>query len=230
MVKRFRIKEGVLRFEDFVTEFNDYLRVPAEVCEIDFNNLLHISKPLRLDHTQIKSIDFGKLITVTNVYLPDNIEVTENLYWAEAIIGKGLKVNSPRLEKLGVYSHKPFIYLSGTVGGFLEKRTRQRDELIALGYGVYSPGNHMTFGDPIADNNPKLVYDVDIKAMEKADIIVFDLSNLSPGTCAELGYAIAAKWYKTKRLYALNLNTKNFFIKGLAAYLRPLQENWEELK
>ena len=218
--KRYRVVDGVLRFENGVTSFEDYLTVPEGVIAIDFNELEHITKPLRLSDTQITEIDFKNLITVDNVYLPKKIKIIENLYWADKFIFPQKNymweiIKSPRLKYLNVYNDRPLVYLSATVVNYLEKRAQQRDELLNANYAVYSPGTHMTLGDPVADKYPSLVADIDIKAMEKADVILFDLTNLSAGTCAELGYAIAKGWHKEKRLYYLWKDTTNFFIKGL---------------
>lgn len=223
--KRYRIKDGILRFENGVKTFDDYLTVPESLLSIDFNEVEHIKKPLRLDHTRIKFIDFKKVITVGTVYLPDGVEIVEKLYWAEHIMsGNFGRIDSQRLLYMNMYlsssmRYRPLVYLSGTVVGYLVLRDRQRMLLNVANLGVYSPGNHMTLGDSIADNYPKLVADIDILAMERAEYIFFDLHNLSPGTCAELGYAIAAGWHKTKKLYYMYKDTPNFFINGLLRYM-----------
>lgn len=223
--KRYRIKDGILRFENNVKTFDDYLTVPESLLSIDFNEVEHIKKPLRLENTNIKSIDFKKVITVGAVYLPKDVEIIENLYWADYIVVTNPKrIQSARLLYMNMYltdniTYRPLVYLSGTVVGYLVLRDRQRALLNIAGLGVYSPGNHMTLGDPIADKYPKLVADIDILAMERAEYIFFDLNNLSPGTCAELGYSIAAGWHKTKKLYYMYKDTPNFFINGLLRYM-----------
>lgn len=213
--KRYRIKDGVLRFEDGITVFEDYLRIPDTVIAIDFNEVQHITKPLHLEHTNISLVDFKDVITVDNVYLPPFTTVYEKLYWANHISANAAEGDSERLMYLGIYDKRKLIYLSGTVSGHIPLRTEQRSKLFAAGYGVYSPGNHITFGDPVADKYPHIVGEIDIKALDKCDIIFFDLNNLSPGTCAELGYAVAKEWYKTKRIYYMFNDNPNFFIRHL---------------
>lgn len=218
--KRYRIVDGVLRFENDIDVFEDYLYVPEGVFSLDFNNVQHLKKPLdlsRLPH--LKEIDLKNLVTIDRLYLPPNVSIKENLYWAHQIVAPNAEINSVRMKHVGVYDRRTLIYLSGTIKGYLDLRRQQRDRLISEGFAVYSPGNHITFGDPVADNNPKLVADIDIQAMERAEIIFFDLNNLSPGTCAELGYAIGAGWHITKELYYMYTDTPNFFINGLLRYM-----------
>lgn len=215
--KRYRIKNGILRFEDEVTVFEDYLKVPDTVISVDFNNVRFITKPLHLENTDITEIDFKNVITVDTVYLPPFTVIKEDLYWMENLICHLPEVaHSSRMFYLGTYKrNSKLVYLSGTVTGHIPLRTEQRDKLFAAGFGVYSPGNHITFGDPVADKYPMLVGELDIKALEKCDIILFDLTNLSSGTCAELGYVVAKEWYKTKRIYYMYNDNPNFFIRHL---------------
>lgn len=219
--KRYRITDGVLRFENDIDVFEDYLYVPEGVFSIDFNNVRHLRKPLDLSKLiYLKEIDLKDLITLDVLYLPKDVKIKENLYWANKIVAPGNPtIISSRLHRLNVYDRRTLIYLSGTIKDHLHLRAEQSDFLIKEGFAVYSPGNHITFGDPVADNNPKLVADIDIQAMEKADIIFFDLNNLSPGTCAELGYAIGAGWHISKELYYMYKDTPNFFINGLLRYM-----------
>jgi hypothetical protein len=219
--KRYRVIDGVLRFEDGVSSFEDYLIVPEGVSSIDFNQLLHIYKPLRLSYTKLTEIDFKNLITVDHIYLPATIKnITDNLYWANGIHVPDLSnvnIISKRLLHLNVYRPDlELIYLSASVLGMLDKRAEQRFLLQQAGYAVYSPGNHMTLGDPVAEAYPEVVADIDIAALERAQVIFFDLTKLTPGTCAEVGYVAAQpEWIKSKRLYYLYAPTTNFFIKGL---------------
>lgn len=215
--KRYRIKNGILRFEDGVTVFEDYLKVPDTVTSIDFNDVRFITKPLHLENTDITEIDFKNVITVDTVYLPPFTRIKENLYWIENLICHLPEViHSPRMFYLGTYKrHSKLVYLSGTITGHLPLRTEQRKKLYAAGFGVYSPGNHITFGDPVAEEYPMLVGELDVKALKKCDVILFDLTNLSPGTCAELGYVVAKEWYKTKRIYYIYNDHPNFFIRHL---------------
>ena len=213
--KRYRIRDGVLRFEDGVTVFEDYLQVPDTVIAVDFNEVKHILKPLNLSNTKIDVVDFREVLTVRQVILPENVIILENLYWADEIKGKTYVGRSQRLKFLGIYDNRPLVYLSGTVTGHIPLRTEQRDTIYDAGYGVYSPGNHITFGDPVAEKYPLLVYELDMLALQKAEVIFFDLTNLSPGTCAELGYVVGQGWDRTKRVYYLYKDTPNFFINGL---------------
>jgi len=217
--KRYHIKDGVLRFENSITVFEDYLKVPNTVVAIDFNEVEHLRKPLHLEHTDIVEIDFKNVITVDTVYLPPFTLIKENLYWAEHFITHAPTVESSRLLYLGLYDYRELVYLSGTVSGHLPLRAKQASQIFAVGYGVYSPGNHITFGDPVADKYPSIVGEIDIKALEKCNIIFFDLNNLSPGTCAELGYVVAKEWYKTKRIYYMFNDNPNFFIRHLLTKL-----------
>jgi|GEM_PF-4098796 len=217
--KRYRIVNGILRFENGVSSFEDYLIVPEGVCAIDFNELEFLKKPLRLTNTRITEIDFKNVITVDNVYLPAKITIKERLYWANKFVfpvSHNCQIlESPRMLYLNVYDDRPLVYLSASVVGMLEARDIQRQEMLRCGYAVYDPGNHITLGHPVADKYPGLVADMDVWAMERADILFFDLTKLTPGTCAELGYAIAKKWYKEKRCYYMYKDTLNFFINGL---------------
>jgi len=214
--RRYRIRDGILRFEDGVTVFEDYLQIPETVTSVDFNEVRHVLKPFSLMNTLIKEIDFKQVITVKGVHLPSGVKITENLYWADEIFSQGCIVeHSSRMKYLGIYDHRELVYLSGSVSGHLPLRTEQRDIIYNAGYGVYSPGNHITFGDPVADEYPSLVADFDLWALDKCRVIFLDLTNLSPGTCAELGYIIAKGWAKTKRVYYLYKGTSNFFINGL---------------
>ena len=218
--KRYRIRDGVLRFEDYVSSFEDYLNIPEGVLSIDFNNVQHIKKPLNLFGTLIRELDFKNVITVDTVYLPENCKVKENLYYANKIfLPISSTVDSARLKDINVYDNRTLIYLSGTVVGYLELRKQQTKKLIEAGFAVYDPGNFMTLGDPVADKYPKLVADIDILMMNRAEIIFFDLNNLSAGTCAELGYSIASDWHISKELWYMYKDTKNFFINGLLRYM-----------
>lgn len=111
---------------------------------------------------------------------------------------------------------------------YLELRACQRAVILyeteykRISLAVYSPGNHMTVGDNVADEYPKLVFDIDVAMLDKAEVILFDLTNLSPGTSAELGYCLAkinTEPYKSKRMYYIYEPTKNFFINGLLSKL-----------
>ena len=230
--KRYRINDGVLRFENDIDVFEDYLYVPEGVFFLDFNNVKHLRKPLDLTRLpNLKEIDLKNLITVDILYLPADVTIKENLYWANYISAPGNpKITSARLHHLNVYDKRTLIYLSGTISGYLELRAKQRKQLLDEGFAVFSPGNHITFGDPIADNNPKLVAEIDIAAMEKAEIIFFDLNNLSPGTCAELGYAIGAGWHLTKELWYMYKDTPNFFINGLLKHMNRVDSLEEFIK
>lgn len=220
--KRYRIKDGVLRFEDGVHVFDDYLRVPRDVHALDFNQLLYITKPLRLEHTKIIFLDFKHLLMVKDVFLPKDTIVVESLYWSGKITNSSAASHSERMFKLRLEQGKKLVYLSGTVKDYLGLRETQSQIIYDMGFGVYSPGNHITFGDENAEI-PGLVYNIDINAMELADVFVFDLNNLSPGTCAELGYVIGAGWHKTKELfYIMDKPTPNFFINGLISNMEKL--------
>ena len=228
MSKEFEITQNrTLRYNDNVTTINVENFSFDGVAYIDFNNVEHIQGNLRLDTSDITYVDFKKVITAHNVYLPMHCSIKENFYWVNRIYGavdqnveNPVFVNSERMHHLKVYESKPLVYLSGTVVGYLPVRRHQRQLLQEAGFGVYSPGNHMTLGDPIADKYPEIVYKIDILAMHKADVIFFDLNNLSAGTCAELGYSIAKGWHKTKELVGIYKPTKNFFINGLVKHIK----------
>lgn len=217
--KRYRINNGVLRFEDGITAFEDYLVVPEGVVAIDFNDLEFFKKPLRLTNTRIKELDFKNVIMVDKVYLPRLCRITEDLYWADKFImpddGAIMLASSSRMHFLNVYSQKPLVYLAGGVVGTLDLRTQQQKRFVDAGYAIYSPVNHITHGNPVAEKYPMVVADIDMLALEKCDVIFFDLTKLTNGTCAEIGYAVARGWHKTKRIYYVYNDTKNFFINGL---------------
>lgn len=211
------------------------LRLPDYVTEIDFNNVERINVTMLLGNTNIKELDLKDIITVQDIIVPDNTIVKEKLYWAGTITGVSgpldtYKVHSKRLKRLNVYDNRAFAYLSGTIKGFLPLREFQRTLLEgAFNWGVYDPGNHITFGDPVADKNPDFVYELDILALERANIIVFDLNNLSAGTCAELGYVMAKNWQDTKRIIAIYEEPiTNFFIKGLVEH--PFVERYHTIQ
>ncbi|MCK5347028.1 MAG: hypothetical protein KAR20_26645, partial [Candidatus Heimdallarchaeota archaeon] len=108
--KRYRINCGVLRFEDGVTVFEDYLNIPDTVHTIDFNEVQHILKPFSLRKNPITVLDFKKVLTVRTVVLPDNVRIIENLYWAENIEAKNpVIIESPRLQVLGIYNRRDLI-------------------------------------------------------------------------------------------------------------------------
>lgn len=231
--RRYRVNNGILKFTDGITTFEDYLTVPEGVVSIDFNDIEHFTKPLRLTDTRITEIDFKNVITVDNVYLPAGIKIKENLYWANKFILENNDyelLESPRLKYLNVYNDKELIYLGGSVIGKLEERDEQRQKMLDAGFAVYSPVNHMTHGDPVATKQPSLVADIDIYALEKADIIFFDLRKLTAGTCAEVGYSVAKKWYKEKRIYYVYNDTKNFFINGLLRHFQRVNSIEEFLR
>lgn len=232
----FTYQNGTLRFSDHVTTFSDKNLSFEGVTNVDFNNVEHLLVDLNLESSLITHLDLKNIITAKKIFLPTNCSIKENLYWADKIYThivddkykNPVKVFSSRLGWMSVYNNNPFVYLSGTVVGYLDLRKEQRYKLMSNGYGVYSPGNHMTLGDPVADKYPKLVFDIDIKAMEAADIIFFDLNNLSAGTSAELGYSIAKGWHKTKKLVGIyNNKTQNFFINGLTTFIK-LYESLDE--
>lgn len=223
--KRYRIIDGVLRFEDSITALEDYFKVPQGVKSVDFNNVKFITKPLHLENLpQGSHIDFKNVITASKIYLPFGSTIKENMYWYDKIEGSSMPAiifGSQRMWWLK--NNENLVYLSGTVMGYLPLRHYQRKQLFRANLGVYSPGNHMTLGDPVADNYPLIVGDIDIKAMEASKYLFFDLNNLSAGTCAELGYTIAKNWHKSKEVYyMMNNPTKNFFINGLTKHLHKV--------
>lgn len=235
MNKEYTLNNGTLRFNDNVTTVSDKNLSFDGVTHVDFNNVEKILVNLNMEDSNITHLDLKNVIVARKIYLPANCSIKENLYWADRIYNNivndkyenPVKVFSNRLGFMSVYENRPFVYLSGTVVGHLDLRSEQRRLLNDANYGVYSPGNHMTLGDPIADKYPEIVYDIDIAAMHSADIIFFDLNNLSAGTCAELGYSIAMGWHKTKKLVGIYKPTQNFFINGLVKHIR-LYESLEE--
>src|SRR5690606_9503910 len=130
---------------------------------------------------------------------------------------------------LNVYTNQKLVYLSGTIKGYLTTRHQQQQQIHENGLAVYSPGNHITFGDPVAEKYPELVAEIDLKILKRCDAIIFDLGNLSAGTCAEIGYAVGAKYYHTKKLLYFNLDTPNFFINGLAEFMHKTKDLQEAI-
>lgn len=229
-------KGNTLQFKDNITTVSDNNLPLDGVTFIDFNNVEHITVDLDLSKSSVESLDLKDVITAKTIILPNTCKViNEDLYWAEHIIKLGIKdykIISKRMEPLNIYNNlgdnrKQLIYLSGTVVNYLPLRAKQTSMLLRANYAVYSPGQHMTLGDRVADKYPEIVYKLDIKAMEKADIIFFDLTNLSAGTSAELGYSIAKGWYKYKKLVGIYKETQNFFINGLKDYI-DIYESIEE--
>lgn len=69
----------------------------------------------------------------------------------------------------------------------------EKDTLRKLGFQVYSPQDDKTINDKtnqtIESNNSlaEKIFDRDTKGMEKADIIIFEVSNNNVGTTCEVG-------------------------------------------
>lgn len=227
----YTVIDNKLRFNDGVKivgtkGLSRALLIPAHVTEIDFNEVEHIDSMFNLSHNKdMKHLDLGNVLSVKTIILPEGCSIKEKLYWAIGIYYNNgnlpeNKIDGVRMKYINVYNYnsKPLVYLSGTIRGFLELRKEQSELLRQQGFAVYDPGNHITFGDPIADNNPDFVYKLDMKALWRADIILFDLNNLSAGTSAELGFVIALDWHKKPGKRVVVFHEKpitNFFIKGL---------------
>jgi nucleoside 2-deoxyribosyltransferase len=73
------------------------------------------------------------------------------------------------------------------------KHAQENDTLRKLGFQVYSPQDDKTINDKtnqtIESNNSlaEKIFDRDTKGMEKADIIIFEVSNNNVGTTCEVG-------------------------------------------
>ena len=143
----FTYQNGTLRFNDRVTTFSDKNLSFEGVTNVDFNNVEHLLVDLNLESSSITHLDLKNVITAKKIFLPANCSIKENLYWADRIYTRvvddkyenPVKVSSSRLGWMSVYNNNPFVYLSGTVVGYLDLRKEQRNKLSSSGYGVYSP-------------------------------------------------------------------------------------------
>lgn len=73
------------------------------------------------------------------------------------------------------------------------QHAQENVQLKALGYDVYSPQDDKTINDKTnqtVESNKSLaekIFDRDTRGMEKADIIIFEVSNNNVGTTTEIG-------------------------------------------
>ena len=90
-----------------------------------------------------------------------------------------------------------------------QKMHRQENEqLRKLGFKVYSPQDDKTINDKsnqtVESNNSlaEKIFDRDTKGMEKADIIIFEVSNNNVGTTTEIGqWAMQERIQPTSKRY-----------------------------
>lgn len=79
--------------------------------------------------------------------------------------------------------------------------SEENEQLRKLGYEVYSPQDDKTINDKtnqsVESNNSlaEKIFDRDTKGMEKADIIIFEVSNDNVGTTCEIG-----QWAQQERI------------------------------
>lgn len=83
--------------------------------------------------------------------------------------------------------------------------SKENKQLRALGYQVYSPQDDKTINDKqnqsVESNNSlaEKIFDHDTSGMEKADIIIFEVSNDNVGTTCEIG-----QWAQQERIKPTN--------------------------
>lgn len=205
-----KIKDNTLRFENHEEWFEGTLKISKDIKKVDFNKLLIFKGTLDLSESTLEEINLKEIRRLDEIYNPYNIE----------IIGKNLvysTYNKGYTPKLDWYKdkNKPLIYLGGKIDGgldkngnafdsLLEERLKQEKVLLSRNsVRVYNPGGVITYPDKGVTRFPIFPGEIDLKIIDEADYLFYDLRQVSEGTRAEFGYSIGRNYHKTKKIFIL---------------------------
>lgn len=205
-----KIENNKIKFQDETKWYEKDLKITKDIVGVDFNNLLIFKGVLDLSESTLKYLDLKKLRWVEDIINPFNIRIRG----IELIRSKYLKGNTPKLEYYKDWN-KPLIYLGGKIDGglnedgsaiesLLDLRAEQERELLKRNnIRVYNPGGVITYPDEAVLTFPYFPGQLDIKMIDEADYLFYDLRQVSEGTRAEFGYSIGKGYHKTKKIFVL---------------------------
>lgn len=205
-----KIKNNTLKFDNHEEWYEGTLKISKDIKKVDFNKLLIFKGTLDLSESTLTCIDLKEIRRLDDIYNPYNIK----------IVGKNLiysNYNKGDTPKLDWYKdkNKPLIYLGGKIDGGLDENGKAFDSLLEERFKqerillsrnsirVYNPGGVITYPDKGVTRFPIFPGEIDLKVIDEADYLFYDLRQVSEGTRAEFGYSIGRNYHKTKKIFVL---------------------------
>ena len=211
------IKNNIIKFEKNETWYEKDIIVDEKIQNIDFNDLVIFKGILDLSNSSLKKVNLKNLRWIENIINPQNILIEGY----NVIYSKYFKGITPKLDWYKEWN-KPLIYLGGKIDGgldengnsidsYMDMRYEQEKELLSRNnLRVYNPCHVITYPDKGVLLHPLFPGQLDLKIIDEADYLFYDLRQVSEGTRAEFGYSIGKGYNYSKKIFVLvNENITN---------------------
>ena len=203
-------KNNTIEFKDYETWYEKDLIIDENISNINFNNLIIFKGTLDLSFSKLEKVDLKNIRWIENIINPQNILIKGN----HVIYSNYLKGITPKLDWYKDIN-KPLLYLGGKIDGGLDEKGNSIDSYMDLRYEqerqllfrnnlrVYNPCHVITYPDKAVLLYPSFPGELDLKIIDEADYLFYDLRQVSEGTRAEFGYSIGKGYNKSKKIFAL---------------------------